>query len=288
MPSIVQLEQLETFADGLDHPEGICLSPDGHLYVGGEKGQLYRIEEHGGFTEIVTTGGFMLGLAVDADGRIYACDAANQCVWRISPDRREVERWSDGNDEQRMAVPNWGCFDAAGNYYVSDSGRWKAREGRIWVIRPDRRAEIWTYESRDFPNGMAVDPFGSRLLVLESTPGRLVEFPIQDDGSAGSRRVLTELPGAVPDGVAVATDGSLVIACYRPDVIYHWSPELGLRVIAEDPEGTVLAAPTNICFTGPRLDVIVVPNIGRWHLTRFAAGLSGMPLFRPTRAQLGS
>ena len=284
----IALEQLETFAHGLDHPEGICLSPDGHVYVGGEAGQLYRIGDDGGVTEILSTGGFILGLAADAGGRIYACDSGNRCVWRITPQSGFIERWSEGNERERLAVPNWGCFDAEGNYYLSDSGQWKQANGRIWVIRPGRTAEVWTDESRDFPNGMAVDPFQPRLLVLESTPGRLTELAITADGLAGPRRVLCDLPGAVPDGVAVAADGSLVIACYRPDVIYHWSETDGLRVLAEDPEGTVLAAPTNVCFTGDELDVMVTPNIGRWHLTRLRAGIRGTPLFRPTAAQLGS
>src|SRR5207244_8545119 len=61
----VGLEQMETFAVGLDHAEGICLAPDGHLYVGGEAGQLYRIEADDSVTELLSTGGFMLGLAAD-------------------------------------------------------------------------------------------------------------------------------------------------------------------------------------------------------------------------------
>jgi hypothetical protein len=31
----------------------------------------------------------------------------------------------------------------------------------------------------------------------------------------------------VPDGIAVAMDGSLVLACYRPDIIYRWREDLG-------------------------------------------------------------
>jgi hypothetical protein len=40
-------------------------------------------------------------------------------------------------------------------------------------------------------------------------------------------------------------------------------------VLAHDPEGVFIAAPTNVAFTGPDLATMVVPNIGRWHLTRF-------------------
>ena len=288
MAPVVPLEALEMFADGLDHSEGIAYTTDGQLYVGGEAGQVYRINSDDTATELMTTGGFLLGLAADGEGRIYACDSGLHCVWQIDPKTGERAVFSKGNEERSMSAPNWGCFDGHGNYYVSDSGGWKAAEGVIWVVRPGGKAEIWTEECKNFPNGMAVAPDGSRLYVLESTPGALVTIAIQPDGSAGPRELLSDLPGAVPDGVAVARDGSLIIACYRPDVIYQWHRDYGVRVFAEDPEGVRIAAPTNVAFTGPELDVIVVPNIGRWHLTRIRAGLVGEPLFYPTREQLGS
>jgi gluconolactonase len=288
MEPVVPIEQLEVFANGLDHAEGIAVTPDGTLYVGGEAGQLYRIEPDDTFTELLTTGGFMLGLAADAEGRIYACDIAAKCVWRINPETKERTVFTKGTDDRGFTAPNWGCFDANGNYYLSDSGDWKAAAGLIWVVRPGGRTQVWTEESRNFPNGMALAPDGSQLYVLESTPGALVSFAINEDGSAGPREVLSDLPGAVPDGVAVAKDGSLIIACYRPDVIYQWHPDYGVRVFAEDPEGVAIAAPTNVVFVGPELDTIVVPNIGRWHLTRIRAGIAGEPLFYPTREQLGA
>ena len=47
------------------------------------------------------------------------------------------------------------------------------------------------------------------------------------------------------------------------------------------------AAPTNVVFTGDKRDTIVVPNLGRWHLTRFRTSLQGVPLFYPTPEKLG-
>lgn len=41
---LINLQDVETFADGLDHPEGVTLGPDGKIYAGGEAGQLYRID----------------------------------------------------------------------------------------------------------------------------------------------------------------------------------------------------------------------------------------------------
>ncbi|MFL5953301.1 MAG: SMP-30/gluconolactonase/LRE family protein [Gaiellaceae bacterium] len=284
----VPLESLETFAHGLDHPEGICTTPDGQLYVGGEAGQVYRVSDDGSFTEILSTGGFMLGLAADADGRIYAIDNVAKCVWRIDPTAGTKEEWASGPPGRPFATPNWGAFDADGNYYLSDSGGWGEADGCLWRIPAGGAPEVWSEESANFPNGLAVTADGSGLYVLESIPGALVEVPIEADGSAGARRVLCNLDPAVPDGVAFSEDGAAYIACYRPDVVYRWHASEGLSVVAEDPRGTVLAAPTNVVFTGDARDTIVVPNIGRWHVTRIRVGVSGIALNYPTRSQLGS
>jgi len=287
MDALIPVDQLEMFAHGLDHAEGIAMTPDGTIYVGGEAGQLYRIGADDTIEEVLRTGGWLLGLAADAAGRIYACDGVKLCVWRLDPATASMEVFCNGTPERPLVSPNWGCFDANGNYYMSDSGQWKAANGTIWVVRPGGNAEIWTDDSRDFPNGMAVSADGSRLYVLESTPGALVEFPINEDGSAGARTLITTLD-AVPDGVAVATDGSLIIACYRPDAIFRWRADLGLQLLAHDPEGVAIAAPTNVVFTGPQLETMVVPNIGRWHLTRLHHDdLRGVALNYPTDQQLG-
>jgi gluconolactonase len=237
---------------------------------------------------VAHTGGFVLGLAADSAGRLYACDSVAKAVLRVDPTDGNVEVFTSGTPDRPIRVPNWGAFDGRGNYYVSDSGDWQAGNGLIWVIRPGGRAEVFTEESVAFPNGLAVSPDASRLYAVESSPGRIVEIPINDDGSAGPRRVLCELGLAVPDGVAVAGDGGLVVACYRPDVIYRWHAEDGLSILAGDPQGTVLSAPTNVAFAGEQLDVLVVPNLGRWHLTRGRMGVRGTPLFRPTPEQIGS
>lgn len=282
------LDALEMFANGLDHAEGICMALDGTLYVSGEAGQIYRLEADDTATQVATTGGWTLGLAADADGRVYACDAARRAVLRWAPGQDAPEVWSEGPAEAPFALPNWGAFGPDGTFYVSDSGGWKARQGRVIAIRAGK-AEVWTGESIDFPNGLAVSPDGSEVWVLESTPGCLVSYAIRSDGSAGPRQVVADLSGTVPDGIAFATDGSAVIACYRPDVVLRWSATGGVEVLAIDPEGVHLAAPTNCVFTGPGRTTIVVPNIGRWHATRFSVpGLQGVPLFYPTQDQLGA
>lgn len=284
----IPIAALESIGEGVDHAEGICLAPDGTLYVSGEKGQVYRLSGDGSAAEIATTGGWTLGLAADGAGRILACDPVRHEVLRLDPADGSWTMVSGGLPGAPFVTPNWGAFSPDGSFYVSDSGRWKARDGRLCVIRPDGRTELFTADSIDFPNGLAVTPDGAELWVLESTPGRLVRFAIGPDGRAGERRIVADFPGTVPDGIAFATDGSAVIACYRPDIIFRWRPDGPPELLAADPEGTAVAAPTNAAFFGPDLESIAVPNIGRWHVTTFQVdGLRGVPLHYPAATDLG-
>ena len=281
----VALDRLETFAFGLDHSEGIAVTPQGDIYVGGEAGQIYRIADDRP-QQVGSTGGFLLGLAADAEGRIFAIDNTAKKVWRFDPASGALDVFAGASGE--FKVPNWGAFGPDGAYYLTDSGDWMAGDGRIWVVRAGAGAELWTEECRAFPNGCCLSPDGARLYVVESVPGAIVEVAIETSGRAGRRRVLCDLGVAVPDGIACATDGSLIVACYRPDVVYRWHPQDGLSILAADPRGTVLAAPTNVAFSGPDLETLVVPNLGRWHLTRGRLGVAGVPLNYPTRDQLGA
>ena len=203
----VGLDRIEMFAAGLDHPEGITVTPDGVIYVGGEAGQIYRVEPDDTITEVANTGGFILGIAADAAGRIYAIDTVHRCVWRVEPDTGSHEVYASGPTGRPFGVPNWGAFDATGNMYLTDSGGWGAANGLIWRIRPGGEPEVWTESAVDFPNGCAVPPDGDCLLYVESLPGRICRIDIAADGSAGERTVLCELGLAVPDGVAITDDG---------------------------------------------------------------------------------
>ena len=278
---LVDLSALTTLAEGVDHPEGICTTPDGTIYVGGEAGQIYRVDSNGAAEEIVSTGGFLLGLAADAAGLVYAIDNIRKCVWRVDPGERSAEVWAEGPPERPFRTPNWGAFDEDGAYYLTDSGGWGASDGLVWRIPCGGAPEVWTEEVRAFPNGLCLSADGSKLYVLESYPGALVEVPILADGSAGDRQLLCDLDPAVPDGVALTTDGAFLIACYRPDAVLRWHPEDGLATLAEDVRGTILAAPTNIAFVGDGLQAAIVPNIGRWHLTRIPLSASGVSPFYP-------
>ena len=66
------LDRFAVFARDLNHAEGVAWNPvDGLVYAGGEAGEFYRITLAGTVELAGSSGGSMLGLAVDGLGRVY-------------------------------------------------------------------------------------------------------------------------------------------------------------------------------------------------------------------------
>ena len=274
---------VSTLVSGLDHAEGVAWGLDGFAYAGGEAGQVYRVDvERGELSQVAqVTGGFILGMALDADNNVYACDTGSHNVVRITQGG-VVSTYSTGAPDEPFHFPNYPAFDSQGNLYVAASGDWDARNGKVFKIAPGGAGVVWNDELVDFPNGLCLGPDGNFLYVVMSLNSpRVVRMPILGSGDSGDIETVVELPGTVPDGVAFDTDGNLYISCYRPDRIYRLSPTGNLDVLAEDYEGTLIAAPTNIVFCGPELGTLISANLGRWHLTRYNVKSKGMSLHYP-------
>lgn len=273
-PPEVPIERFSTLADGLDHPECVAAGPDGQLYAGGEAGQVYRLDESGPRL-LANTGGFVLGLCLDADSAIYACDQLRHEVVRVGVDGA-VESYSD-----RIQTPNYPVFTADGTLFVSDSGSWDGNDGALYRISPAGECRRLDLDVPAFPNGLALSPAGDWLyVVLSQLPG-VVRVPIADGEVTGEPELVLDMPGHVPDGLAVLADGDVLIACYNPDTIYRLHDGTA-TVFAHDPRRVVLAAPTNLALHGPDRTHLAVGSLGRWHVASVDIGRSGARLAYPT------
>jgi len=279
--ALLALSQFETIVSGLDHPEGIAYAPDGSLYASGEAGQVYRVNIAGKtFTQFASTGGFGLGIAVDAESNLYVCDMGVHAVVRVMPNGA-TETYTTGTADNPLRIPNYPVFDATGNLYVSDSRDWGKKNGLIYRIRPGGEAGVWSEAASGYTNGMALHPDGQSLYVVESIPPQISRIPIAADGSAGTAETIVALPETVPDGIAFDANGTLYITCYAPDRIYRFSSTDGLEILFDDWSRTVLNAPTNIAFVGASLDRLAAASIGGYGLVWADIGVRGAPVHTP-------
>jgi sugar lactone lactonase YvrE len=97
------------------------------------------------------------------------------------------------------------------------------------------------------PNGMAFSPDGTLLYAVDSGRKVVYSFPVDaETGDLGDRKVVVEVDTGVPDGMAVAEDGSLWVAQAYAGLIGRYAPT-GVLV-----EGWAIPAlmVTSLCFGG--------------------------------------
>jgi sugar lactone lactonase YvrE len=268
-------------ASGLNHPEGVAWNPiDGRVYAGGEGGEIYAVTLEGELTRVASTGGSMLGVAVDGRGRVYACDAGKGEITRWDAASGEVATYARGVDGEDMDCPNVAAFGPDGCLYVTCSGE----DGRPEILRvpPRGRAtERWTRAVPEYPNGALVTPQGAALHVVESHAQRLVRVPILADGSAGEPTVLAEFPDTDADGVAMDAVGDHWITLYRPDGLLRATSDGTVELVVDDHLARTFDAPTNIAWVGPALDRAAVANVGDTFLSVGDLGVAGQALHLP-------
>lgn len=282
--SLLPLSSATVFYDGLSNqpslhtPEGIAVDAEGNVWCGGGGGELYRLAPDGSAAqEVANTGGFVLGIAFDRAGLLYACDLTRATVLRLDPATGELVDFPKLSDGQAISIPNFPVVDhERGCLYVSDSNAHHVPGGGVWRFDlQDGRGELWYDQPLDFANGMALTPAGDALYVAESWGHRVIRIPIGATGSAGAPEPVIEDVEGIIDGLVVDHAGVLYLAQYAPSRIARVTPDGGLEVVIDDPYHHVLCHPTNAAFSGDRL---LTANLGAHHLTEIAIGIEGNPL----------
>jgi sugar lactone lactonase YvrE len=272
------IEKANVFAEGLDHPECIAVHPDGSLWAGGEAGQIYHITENGKkVEEVASTGGFILGIAFSPGAEWMAiCDLGKNCMWRM--DMHDYSLHELYVTDHKFNIPNYAVFDRRGNLYVSESGEFKEKLGKVIKYDKNGIGRVWSDELFEFANGMAMGKGETHLYIVSSFLPGVERIAINPDGSPGTREVYCTMPQTIPDGISFDDDENLYVSCYTPNSIYKVTPERRISVFVEDWEAHTLSNPTNTAFGGKNFDQLFIANLGRWHITKIDAGVKGLKL----------
>lgn len=262
------IDDINIFHDGLDHPECVAIHEDGSIWAGGEAGQVYCISSDGRNCEVViNTGGFVLGIAFSpGDQWLAICDLKNKCIWKFEMESRELTCLATHVEGHPISIPNYPVFDDEGNLYVSDSGAFRTVNGAIYKISRTGQAITWHKGPFNFPNGMALSRDRKHLYVVCTWLPGIESIAINDDGSAGKRSVLVNIPETCPDGICIHND-DIYISCYAPNTIFRIDAQGQLHTFVHDWEAHTLCNPTNMAIsTDGRY--MYVANLGRWHIAK--------------------
>ena len=163
-----------------------------------------------GSSEVVAQGRPGLGWSIDwlPDGRLLV---TGEELSRREPDGTMVRH----ADLRGVSEYGWNeiVVDGNGNAYVNGPGfdmmgGGEFAPGIIALLRPDGSAET-VGKDVAFPNGMAVTPDGSKLIVADSYAKELIGFEIKEDGRLANRTTWADLGDGVPDGICIDAEGAV-------------------------------------------------------------------------------
>jgi sugar lactone lactonase YvrE len=140
------------------------------------------------------------------DGRLLIVSAADRAVLTLQRDG-SLARYADLSQLEPHPPGNEIVTDGNGRAYVNGAGFDPLRGGApvpgiVALVDGDGHARR-VADDLAFPNGMAITPDGSTLIVAESHAGRLTAFDIEGDGALSARRVWAAIEGSAPDGICV-------------------------------------------------------------------------------------
>jgi sugar lactone lactonase YvrE len=168
-------------------------------------------------------------IALDVDGRSEVMATVDAFPFSIDwlPDGpllvtagRELLRLEDGSlvthrDLGDLSEHGWNevVVDGNGNVYVNGAGfdlmgGGEFAPGVVALLRPDGSADVVAGDVA-FPNGMAITPGASTLIVADSYAKRLIAFKIAADGRLTNRRTWADLGDGVPDGICIDAEGAV-------------------------------------------------------------------------------
>jgi len=260
MTPIIPADRFEIFANNLDHPECVAFDEDGNAWAGGEAGQIYRIDPKGNVEQVANLGSFNAGLAFGPNRDLFVCNPALGVV-RVDTRTGKHELFASHACGEKLICANYPLFDMGGYLYVTDSGHWMKRNGRVVCFSPDGR-EATLIKPFGYANGLAMDETWERLYVVESDTNTVFYL---DLNPIGVPTVFATEVGRMPDGLAIDAAANVYVACYASDEIWRITRRGEKELLAHDPWAIKLSRPTNIAFWD---DMIYVSNLGRYTITR--------------------
>ncbi len=225
------LDQVERWeVPGGSKPEDVVFDSAGRLYAGVEDGRIWQwpagFPGSGAPRLFADTHGRPLGLEADPrDGTLIVCDAYRGLL-RVE-ESGHVLVLADAYAGRRLKFANNAAVAADGSVYFSDSSaRFRIEHykqdllehrpnGRVFRYRPPGPGLDLLADGLYFPNGVALAPDESFLLVAQTGGYDILRIPLAGPAAGHPEPFASNLPG-IPDNMSSVGDGTYWVAFPSP------------------------------------------------------------------------
>ena len=217
----------------LSGPEAAVQAPNGDLVASTHEGWIVRWQDNATqATRWIEVGGRPLGLDYDLEGNLWIANAYSGLMklskdGELSVEVSEVDSVPVNYADDVVVAPN-------GKIYFSDaSTRFSAEQysgtlsaslldimehsdnGRVIEFDPTSKVARVVKSNLTFANGVAADPSGNFILIVETGEYRIWKLWINGAKSLQSEVILDNIPG-FPDNIHLGKDGRYWIGLTAP------------------------------------------------------------------------
>lgn len=224
------LKGIQRLAEGVGNgPEGVSLDAQGRIYVGYVDGRVMRFSADGtGGTELANTGGRPLGTLTLPDGSLVVADAArgllqigaDGAVKALATEADGVPfRFADDVDAARQSEMLYltDASDKFGHHEVMEDIMEHGGNGRFLRYHVPTGRTTVLLADLNFPNGVAVGPDDTFVLVNETARYRILRYWLKGPRAGQSDVFAENLPG-FPDNINFNGRDRFWCAIYSPRV----------------------------------------------------------------------
>ena len=281
------LSDITQFSHDLHRPEGAMVARDGTVWAADERGGCARITPDGEHSLVGDLGGMPNGICIDTNGDVIVAKhrqrpsaaAASRRPPRGAGDarRRACSEGTQFSVRRQQGPPLGVPLHRRGAASARDMGTAARRR----PSRSSRTAQARLVATEVyFANGFTLDAAEEYLYIAETSAIRIMRFPVRADGTLGPREQYGPHLGdnSYPDGCSFDQAGNLWVTMPFRNAIGVLTPDADWHILLDDPAGTVLPRPSNLCFGGDDLCTAYVGNLEGTTLPSFRTPHPGMPL----------
>jgi sugar lactone lactonase YvrE len=193
-------------------PEDVAIDDQDRIYCGTEDGRIFRFQADGTRPEVfAVTQGWPLGLIFDHDGNLIVADAVKGLL-SIDHDGRLAVLTTQADGVPFRCTNDLDVAEDGTIYFTDSSYKFSLTELKADILEHQPNGRLLAFDPRTkqtrvilrdlyFPNGVAVSPDQSFVLVCETGSYSVRRVWIRGPKAGHSEIFVDDLPG-FPDGIS--------------------------------------------------------------------------------------